>query len=54
MDTHSDSMKGEKPKKEKQHHGKMGIKDVEDIKKLKEMLGETISRGMKQRIKKKI
>ena len=32
----------------------MGIKDIEDVKKLKEMLSETISRGMKQRIKKKI
>lgn len=32
----------------------MGIKDIEDISRLKEMFNETISRGMKQRIKKKI
>lgn len=32
----------------------MGIKDVEDVNKLKNMLNETVSRGMKQRIKKKI
>lgn len=32
----------------------MGIKDIEDVSKLKNMLNETVSRGMKQRIKKKI